>query len=337
MVLVPELATLTGLLVALGLLVVATALTVALFTFAEKSVGWIPFVGGWSAKKVRDIGQAVNNYMTNAASGLGVAVGATWHAIAQSLRFSLDLFLGLAEWAYRLEWYILKKHPVAIIDAYVAKLLRRVWAQNKQIIRVYERVHDAAEPLTHPEAGPIAAGVRIGLRPIRAQVAALQRWTISRVQALQHAIAVDLPREIKGAREIAKEAERVAERLWAQVKRLDKVTTGVFAAALVASALARLGGSWIICRNWRKIGRSVCRFDPLALDMLLGASVAAMVLSDVCFATRAGIAAAKAAAPAILGIAAVTDAALNCTSFPPAPALPLHTTALPTPDSPLPI
>jgi hypothetical protein len=321
-----------GLLVALGLLLLATALTIALFSFAEKSVGWIPFVGGWSASKVRNIGQAVNSYMTAAASSYAEGVAKAWATLSDALRWSVDSFVNLTEWTYRIEWYILKKHPLNQLAAYVEKLTKHKISTDAQLDDLRIRAHDAERPLAHPESGPIAAGVKIGTRPLARDFARFRARTIARLKALEHAIAVDLPFELKGTRAIAKEAERVASRLWSQVRRLDKVTTGVLATALVATAVGRLGAGWIFCRNWRKVGRSVCRLDPRLLDSLLGAAVPILLLQDLCLIARLMRDAAEAAVPALRALVVVAGAAVDCASQGAPPAMTLRTTALPVVD-----
>lgn len=58
-----------------------------------------------------------------------------------------------------------------------------------------------------------------------------------------------------------------------RVRGLERLIYPAAAAGLVATALARLGMSWLGCRNVRKIGRRACGLDPSLLDALIADSL----------------------------------------------------------------
>lgn len=109
----------------------------------------------------------------------------------------------------------------------------------------------------------VVVGVQIpklirGLADVRARVAHLTRT-----------VAVDVARVNARVGTTAKQMRRLGSR----VSRLEKVTAGLGAVALVGTALARMGLSWVRCPNVGRAGRAVCGMDADLLDSLLGSAL----------------------------------------------------------------
>jgi len=65
--------------------------------------------------------------------------------------------------------------------------------------------------------------------------------------------------------------ERRGDQVWSRIRRLDKTVAAVGAAALVTTALARLGLGWLRCPRVGKLGRRACGMDAdLLEDLILG-------------------------------------------------------------------
>jgi hypothetical protein len=122
-----------------------------------------------------------------------------------------------------------------------------------------------------PQAEAAARGIEAGIRP---QINALDR-ELGRIEAQE------LPR----IRARVGTAEGSLTNLWKWVHRnVATVGTLTFAGA-VAWAIARLGGTWIRCNNWSKIGKAGCSLNPNLLESLLaGALVIASPISIVALA-----------------------------------------------------
>jgi hypothetical protein len=90
-----------------------------------------------------------------------------------------------------------------------------------------------------------------------------------RVKVVEHTvtdvITHDLPTVRAGAR--AAEDRALATYKWLRAHP-DVFLTGVFTGA-AAWALTRLGGGWIRCKNWREIGKRVCRMPWSTIEGLL--------------------------------------------------------------------
>lgn len=126
------------------------------------------------------------------------------------------------------------------------------------------------------------------------------------VARLAHAVAVDLPRSIARGDQLAKEQlrrlargidrvsnrlahaltaglaavgvrvgrlGRTVERQGARIGRLDKTIAAAGAAALVGTALARLGLGWLRCGRVSKVGKRACGMDADLLDDLLAGTL----------------------------------------------------------------
>jgi hypothetical protein len=92
-----------------------------------------------------------------------------------------------------------------------------------------------------------------------------------------HVITHDLP--YAGAAARAAEDRAISTYKWL-AKHRSVFLTGVFTGA-VAWALSRVGGSWIRCKNWREIGKRVCRVPWPVIEGLLGLLAIEIALHDL--------------------------------------------------------
>jgi len=67
-----------------------------------------------------------------------------------------------------------------------------------------------------------------------------------------------------------------------RIGKLEKALTHKAAAALVVTALATLGLSWIRCTNWKRLGRGVCGLPSSVISDILGLITDVFILADIC-------------------------------------------------------
>lgn len=85
---------------------------------------------------------------------------------------------------------------------------------------------------------------------------------------IAHAVAIPA-HAIAGLRTRVGKTEKQLRREARRIGKLEAATVGLGAAALVGTALARLGVSWIRCNNWKRLGREVCQADSDLISSLL--------------------------------------------------------------------
>jgi hypothetical protein len=271
--LLPALTALLICLVGLGILLLADQIVKALFGIAESAIAWVPWIGKRAAGGVVKMEQRLNNYLQAAITAQEEAVSWTWHQLARVAVWAAHEMVELARTLDDVAWYVIRKHPVAVIAAQAYKALRRVQVVDRVMDRLEDRLMTFLHSVAKPWGGPIAASVRVVSRPWRAELDRLKDWTFPRVKALQHAIAVDIPHGIAGLRARDLSLSRAYERLRQLVKRHERALGASAVAAAVAYALARLGGTWIRCTNARRLGRRACGLDPDLLEGMLAGTL----------------------------------------------------------------
>ena len=160
-----------------------------------------------------------------------------------------------------------------------------------------------------------------------AQARGIGADVLPRIAAVEKGIGADvLPRIAALDRELARVEGKAIPRVNARVNATDRaianlwewakahtvdVAATAFAGA-VAVALGRLGGGWIRCRNWNRLGKSVCGLPFGLLDDLLGIAFTALVASDICEFASVAMDTAELLRPALLTLVDVEDALVGC-------------------------
>ncbi len=80
--------------------------------------------------------------------------------------------------------------------------------------------------------------------------------------------AIPLPKDLLGIRK--------------RIGKIERAIVGTAAVGLVATALARLGVSWIRCNNWKRLGRGVCGLPASVISDFLGFLTDVFILADIC-------------------------------------------------------
>jgi hypothetical protein len=250
--------TLAALFFAIGMVKLVDKVSRAFFGTVSGAVGWIPFAGKLVTHSLHKIEQKISHVLGNAERSLDGYVALTWHNMARLVHLLATEIAGTAQSVWRLA------------------------QQAENFVRRREVTHE----------------VRTAVKPVKAQAHAAQvtaRHARAETKALHHSVAQGVyPRlragevydrtvaqpNVRTARAQAHAAEEqaIATYKW-MVKHHTWLLAGVFTGA-VSWGLNRLGGGWIRCKNWRTIGKHVCRWPYSLIEALLGLGLAFAVVID---------------------------------------------------------
>lgn len=275
---IAELGALVGLLIALGLVVVAHKFLGALFhvtgRFVDVAIGWVP----WLGKKVKGgllaVEHRVNAALSEVTLGLEKAIAETWHVLAATIEWLGHEIAHTAKVGASLWWYVNAKFPLRIISATVDALRSAAHFVTKRFTVIERHVIYTTRVLTHPQAGPIASGVKWGTRTVTADLTRLGRWIRAREAWLTHQVAVTIPGELGRLGGEVAVFGRTARQALRWARRHERLLLGSGFVALMVHALTKLGAGWIRCGNVRKVGRRTCSMDQALLDDLLAGTLA---------------------------------------------------------------
>lgn len=117
--------------------------------------------------------------------------------------------------------------------------------------------------------------------------------------------------------------------------RVGNLERALAFSAVGAAALTMLGRAFPYwqCTNVGRFNRALCRLPVGFLGDLAALAGAAVLLSDICRLADMIREGAEAIQPGLLALVSAADAATRCTTFGPAPELPLERAALPAPEA----
>lgn len=287
---------------AYGMVKFSSVFVQAVHFIMAHTIGEIPLVGSLVEDITAPVFRAVERGLADVALGVQGSIGFYWHALAtlsgwlaREVRSHAHLLLLLAESTLPATWGVLAWQEFGRLRALLHLL-------GRGIDRVDGRIGHLIDTL----------GERIDAR------------VLPRIRAIDHTLDHTVFPDIAGlrarTRHILDELGRLGERL----RRLERLLgTAAFAEA-VALALATLGVSWIRCRNWKRLGRSVCGLPSDLLGMLLGDAIIALAATDLCDLEYAVIVAAEQFEPVLYAFVDVEEALVGChgNTRPPDHALP---------------
>lgn len=256
----PTLLALAGLLFAWGCVKLVDGFVRALFGTAEGAVGWIPFAGKVLKAPIHKIEQKLTNYLGRAAQGLDHYIGSSFHKLGRIVRHIGRELEGLAHDTWMVAKF-LAQHPTWSELRHFAKALTHP-------LRVFQHLERRLMHLFDVRVQAIARSVAQGVYPrLRAE-----ERTIERVLEPEFARLRERTRTL--------ENEYAKLRKWTRA-HARAVATAVFIGA-VEIALRKLGGGWIRCKNWRRIGKHVCGLPVALIEDLLALTLDALILRDLC-------------------------------------------------------
>lgn len=307
-------------LVALGLVASLQAFNRAVFGGIAKLLGWVPVFGLVLSSPINDVYKWLDSELGAVVLALDKRVGHYFHVFAAEVSWVGREIKEGAIALYQLAEFTNVLVPLWLLNQAKQQLGRAIdWAAHEaevEAVRVY---------------GIARKGIDASLRPLVGYVHGLERQ-------IEHV----LDPQIAGIRTNERLFGRTVTSIRRQLRTLTEATVGAGAAALVATALAQLGLSWIKCRNWKRLGRGVCGLPTNWISDLLGLVTDFLVLTDIC-SVIPWLEDAFSATAAPLVSALTTAGAGICNpnakhpptmNAPAPPAVPLYLTTLAVPGSP---
>jgi hypothetical protein len=222
---------------AIGCGVLITYFVRALFGTIASLVGGIPLIGGVTASVIHSAERAITTALGNGIARMEGFVGRQWVHLSQYLHNLWEYQVGVAENL----WHLAQRLGHSISRGEIDHLLHRA---------------------LHGLEAAVAKGLHSLLhdwRWIEKKAGHLAHAVFPRIGRLEHAVDWTIPREIKTARDLAKEAEHGVANLW---KRVRTLPTKAEVTAAIAAALAAVGFAgleWLRCDNGaERVGRSGC-------------------------------------------------------------------------------
>ena len=250
---------------AAGICAIAYYILKGFFSFTEGTadalVGWIPGVGKWVRSKLEDAEQKATHWVGTAAASAEGRMASAFHSLAVTAEsIGWEIQQQALDYWHVVAWIAKVGKDIATGEAFQEIFHNTITSTNAKVKQLQRRQNVQAKQIAHSSTA--------------AALPSLREQARNREDALA--------RDHAATREQTRVAENTNESLWAKVRHLDKVTTGVLASALVASALGRLGAGWIRCSNWGRIGRVGCRLPTHLLDDLLVLLTDFAVLANIC-------------------------------------------------------
>lgn len=238
----PTLLLLCGLAVALGTIALVDYLARIWFGTVSGAVGWIPYVGKLITAPLHAIEQKITNLLGSWENAVDHRLGMSLHKLA---RIGDRLGRVLVEVAL----------AVFIIGYLIATHLNPAhW--RSQVTHIVTRVRTIVQRVTHVE--------HITRTISRTVHTILDRAIIPQIKAMQKAVTHTIPGWIRHVEADVTHAEHVAHSLEARLKHLEHEVTGPAFVALVATAIATLGATYIRCEPNQDVGKELCRQGPAA-------------------------------------------------------------------------
>ena len=127
---------------------------------------------------------------------------------------------------------------------------------------------------------------------------------------------------------IASLADYIYHGVSARLGHLERLLAGGLIAAIALEAIGRVW-PYFKCGNVRRAARGICRADTAILDLLFGAGIEALLVSDLCGLVTALSAVARKAEPLLLEFVSVENALIGCHGIEAAPLLALPAVTVP--------
>lgn len=286
-------------LVCIGIIVVLDHVARAVVGTFAKVLGYVPFIGHVLSSPVNDVVHWMGGEFAAAEAKLDGVLARFLHELGILYAWTMHEIRDLSKLVYTLSVVMVGTAVTDALHALIRYVEGRVRAAELTIGRLLNRV---------------------GVIEHRIESTVLH-WIEPRLRAVEHDIGHVIEYDIAALRSRARAILDRLDNLWHRVRRLDALLgTAAFTAA-VAVALTRLDLNWIRCRNWGKLGRTMCGLPSALIDSLLADTLAVLAISDLCDITKALVAAAEVAAPALDALVAGIDDLLACQGADRPPAL----------------
>lgn len=182
----------------------------------------------------------------------------------------VNLALALNQWA---AWLLNHEIP-KLIKALPNEATHLVHTITTRIVHV-EKTIVRLPGLTKAE---VRAAVAVAIPGIIARDLPYFDWLKKHLKVLERILAGAAAGTVGALIDLPKDLVNIRKRLG----KLEKTLAGTVGAAIVATALARLGVSWIRCTNWKRLGRGICGLPSSVISDILGLLTDIFILADIC-------------------------------------------------------
>lgn len=248
------------LIVVYGMVLGVDAIVRGFFGTVKGAVGWIPYLGQVIESPVHKIEQKIVSFLAGLEEHIDSAIGHSWHSLA-----SVATHL----------WHTLERESLLMWQA--LKFLSGVPT-------LHELLHAEMWLRREIKAGEVQAehALRHAVRAEEHQLSSVAHNIYPRLRTIEHEVERTIPREIKHARALAREAEDGVAKLWKHVQSLPGVR---YIDAAIATAIAALGLEGLNLLKCSEAGnlfkRRGCGLWTL-LDGLLGVVISTLALENTC-------------------------------------------------------
>lgn len=239
----------------------------AIFAPANFVFGHIPILRDVVGQPIKAVEKRVIHWCSEAAIGSEKRVGKAWHTLAQTIT-------GVAELLFAL----------AVVDALIVDHLIRVWAVptlSHWIAKHLTITKYVKTVVTYPTTGKIGGGIKKGLIGLAAGLTVLGRYVHHHVPALEHGLA-DLRHRVGHTAARVGQTPSSIRRFGHRLTRLERMTVGLGAVALVAGAMRRMGLGWLRCAPLSRVGRKIGCGGFGVLEEFLSPAFEALLVADLC-------------------------------------------------------
>jgi hypothetical protein len=249
---------LAAVLFVLGCIYVVHGFVIALFGFADRAVGWIPWFGHVATAPLHKIEQKVIHELAKAEQSIDSYVGHSWHQLARLVRKVAVEFYGLAGELL---------HIVALIE--------RFWGPRTILAVIRAFLHPIRTALAIEHAAiRVLHGAEARLRHM------VVEGVLPRLGRIEHELDHVVEHDIAALRARTRTLEQEALREFRWLRSKPWLVASAAFVGAVAIALRRIGLGWLRCRNVRTTGKALCGLSAPALDELLAALVGGLALAN---------------------------------------------------------
>jgi hypothetical protein len=204
--------------------------------------------------------------MNSYAAGVTAVIGESWHVLATIIEDTGAAIVDTARAAAHIAWLVEVKYPLAAIQWGVAHAGKRVTIVQR----------------TYPT---VVREIKVSRKALGAAVAA----AVATALVAKHLVITTIHDVRVLPARIGYTAKHIRHAL-ARLTRLERITAGLGAVALVTAALARMGLGWLKCpalgRMGKKYGCGGFHALEKVLESLLGLAIDALVITDLCQITK---------------------------------------------------
>lgn len=283
---------------AVGLLVIAGAfvclgLVTVIHTFVRATVGGIagllghvPGIGGVLSSPVNKVVHWMEHEFATAEAYLDGVLSNYIHQLGLLFAWMVREIRETSHLLYVLSTAMVGHEALRAIDATLGLVHRLEVRVAHTLDHALGQLRHFESELAHAVNSRIGGAVHTLIKPITADLGALDRFARSRVGALERGVDIAIPGALHGLREWAHGLSREYDALWHRIRRAEALIGTTAFAGAVAIALSTLGVEWIRCRNWRRVGRGVCGMPSALIEGLFGVALEAFLVADLCHFAR---------------------------------------------------